>query len=67
MEQNSLKTPASMSLSGHNDMCINGSASEEIAYVHRILQGYRPLFRLRAAMMQEERNHGNRDVLAYTG
>src|SRR5262245_48099769 len=55
--QNSLKNPASTGLSGQNDLRINGSASEEMAYVHRIRQGYRPLFRLRAAMMQEERNH----------
>jgi hypothetical protein len=43
------------------------SASKEIIHVHRILQGHRLLFRLRSTMMQEEGNHGNRDVLAYTG
>ena len=43
------------------------SASKETAHVNRILQGHRPLFRLRSTMMQEEGNHGHRDVLAYTG
>ena len=43
------------------------SASKEIAHVNSLLQGHRPLFRLRSTMMQEEGQHGHRDVLAYTG